>query len=126
MVKPRRLVNFVCLAVLLALSATALWSQPSPMSPEARLSSLERKLGDDRERAAGGCGLGILFGAFCALWAQNTGRSAWLWFFLGLFFSVIAVLVVLSKNSNDLARRRIQSVSDLAPDVNTRSGPPSG
>lgn len=43
----------------------------------------------------------VLFGAFCALWAQNTGRSAWTWFFLGLFFSVITVLVLLSKNSRD-------------------------
>lgn len=43
----------------------------------------------------------FLFGAFCALWAQNTGRSAWLWFFLGLFFSVITVIVLLSKNSGD-------------------------
>jgi hypothetical protein len=51
----------------------------------------------------------FLFGVFCALWAQNTGRSAWLWFFLGLFFSVITVIVLLSKNSNDLARRRLKS-----------------
>ena len=43
----------------------------------------------------------VLFGAFCALWAQNTGRSASAWFFLGLFFSVITVLVLLSKNSRD-------------------------
>ena len=43
----------------------------------------------------------FLFGAFCALWAQNTNRSAWLWFFLGIFFNVIAVLVLLFKNSND-------------------------
>lgn len=43
----------------------------------------------------------FLFGAFCALWAQNTGRSAWLWFFLGAFFNVVAVLFLLTKNSND-------------------------
>ena len=50
----------------------------------------------------------FLFGAFCAFWAQNTGRSAWLWFFLGLFFSVITVIVLLRKNSDDLARRRLK------------------
>ncbi len=50
----------------------------------------------------------VLFGAFCALWAQNTGRSAWAWFFLGLFFSVITVLVLLSKNSRD-HRLRMQT-----------------
>ncbi|HEY8901064.1 MAG TPA: hypothetical protein VIM61_11690 [Chthoniobacterales bacterium] len=43
----------------------------------------------------------FLFGAFCALWAQNTNRSAWLWFFLGVFLNFIAVLVLLFKNSND-------------------------
>jgi hypothetical protein len=43
----------------------------------------------------------FLFSAFCALWAQNTGRNAWLWFFMGLLFSVITVLVLLSKNSED-------------------------
>jgi hypothetical protein len=51
-------------------------------------------------------GVLFLFGAFCALWAQNTNRNAWLWFFLGLFFSVITVLVLLAKNSGDLERRR--------------------
>ncbi len=53
-----------------------------------------------RDASATG-GLCILFGAFCALWAQHTGRSAWLWFFLGLFFSVITVMVLLYKNSKD-------------------------
>lgn len=43
----------------------------------------------------------FLFGVFCALWAQNTGRNAWLWFFLGLFFSPITGIVLLSKNSTD-------------------------
>lgn len=40
----------------------------------------------------------VLFGSFCALWAQNTGRSPWLWFFMGLFLHVITVLVLLAKN----------------------------
>jgi hypothetical protein len=42
-----------------------------------------------------------LFGAFCALWAQNTNRNPWLWFFLGLFFNVITVIVLLIKNAGD-------------------------
>jgi hypothetical protein len=41
----------------------------------------------------------LLFGAFCALWAQNTGRNAWLWFFLGVMFHVVAVAVLLVKNA---------------------------
>lgn len=42
-----------------------------------------------------------LFAIFCAQWAQNTGRSAWTWFFLGLFFAPITGLFLLSKNSDD-------------------------
>lgn len=44
----------------------------------------------------------FLFGGVCALWAQSTGRSAWAWFFAGLFLSVLALIVVLSTNSNDI------------------------
>jgi hypothetical protein len=55
---------------------------------------------DVREVARSGTAL-FLFGIVCALWAQNTGRNPWLWFFLGLFFSVITGLVLLSKNSQD-------------------------
>lgn len=38
------------------------------------------------------------------LLAQDSdSRNAWLWFFLGLLFSVITVLVLLYKNSQDRA-----------------------
>lgn len=68
---------------------------------DSRLSRLERQVS-----SASTAGVAVfLFGAFCALWAQNTGRNAWLWFFLGLFFSVITVFVLLAKNSNDIDRR---------------------
>ena len=75
--------------------------QPSPdnqriVSLESRVSSLESRIHHADEGAAI-----WLFGAFCALWAQNTRRNPWLWFFLGLFFSVITVLVLLKKNSDD-------------------------
>ena len=40
----------------------------------------------------------FLFGIFCAYWAQTKGRSAWGWFFLGLFFAPITGLVLLSEN----------------------------
>jgi hypothetical protein len=48
----------------------------------------------------------FLFGAFCALWAQNTNRNPWLWFFLGLFFNIITVLFLLVKNSDDRRQAR--------------------
>lgn len=64
---------------------------------ESRVSTLEQRI-----RQAGDQGLVLmLFGAFCALWAQQTGRNSWLWFFLGAFFSVITVLVLLRKNADD-------------------------
>jgi hypothetical protein len=40
-----------------------------------------------------------LFAIFCAYWAQNTERNAWLWFFVGWFFAPITGLVLLKKNS---------------------------
>jgi hypothetical protein len=66
-------------------------------SIESRVSSLEHRISD---RAENGVVL-FLFGAICALWAQKTGRNAWLWFFMGAIFSVITILVLLYKNSND-------------------------
>jgi hypothetical protein len=48
----------------------------------------------------------FLFGIFCAYWAQVTGRSAWLWFFMGLLFGPITGIVLASKNSDDLKRSR--------------------
>ena len=86
-------------AVLLS-GRTLAQSEPQRVSQlEHRVSTLEQKVRNQ--------GLALfLFGAFCALWAQNSGRSSWLWFFLGLFFSVITVLVLLWKNSDDIDRRR--------------------
>jgi hypothetical protein len=53
----------------------------------------------------------FLFGVVCALWAQNTDRNPWLWFFLGMLFSIVTVLVLLAKNSED--RKRL--VRDVSP-----------
>jgi threonine/homoserine/homoserine lactone efflux protein len=47
------------------------------------------------------CVILFIFGAFCAIWAQDTGHNAWLWFFMGVFFNVITVLVLLSLNSSE-------------------------
>jgi hypothetical protein len=71
---------------------------------ERRVEALERRVEVPRtiiqEQGPSGAVL-FLFGAFCALWAQNTNRSSWLWFFLGLLFSVITVIFLLVKNSED-------------------------
>jgi hypothetical protein len=66
-------------------------------SLESRVSNLEHRIPYHADE-----GVALwLFGAFCALWAQNTGRNPWLWFFLGMFFNVITVLVLLQKNADD-------------------------
>jgi len=61
---------------------------------------LDKVENDIEDRASTGLVL-FLFGIFCALWAQNSGRNPWLWFFLGAIFNFITVLVLLSKNSHD-------------------------
>lgn len=78
----------------------------------ANLEERVERLENDMQNAlndigdVGGNGLVFfLFGVVCALWAQNTGRNPWLWFFLGVFLSVVAALILLNKNSRDLRER---------------------
>ncbi len=67
---------------------------------ETLRSDLEDLKSDLRDKGEKGFVL-FLFGGFCALWAQNTRRNPWLWFFLGALFNIITVIVLLNKNSND-------------------------
>lgn len=86
--------------VTIMLAGTALAQPPSQSQfdeLENRVTTIESTIDD---LASVGFVI-FLFGAFCALWAQNSGRNAWLWFFLGVFFNFITVLVLLSKNSSD-------------------------
>jgi len=100
--------RFVLLFLLGILAVVPAFAQAQPQRTdqlEQRVSTLERKV-----RQLGGEGvLLVLFGAFCALWAQNTGRNAWLWFFLGVIFSFVTVFVLLWKNSADIDRRRAEA-----------------
>ncbi len=84
---------FLVLCVLLVLFPLGVAAQESGGSPNTPIAT-----------SAGGGAIAFLFGAFCALWAQNTGRNPWLWFFLGLFFSVITAIVLLAKNARDRKR----------------------
>jgi hypothetical protein len=85
----------ICCAAVPVLAQDSLDSRVSRL--EYRVIELDRQVQD----AAGAGIVLVLFGAFCALWAQNTKRNAWLWFFVGLLFNVIAVFVVLFKNAYD-------------------------
>jgi Na+/melibiose symporter-like transporter len=94
---------------LIATLAAALAPVPASAQDktEERVKALENRvslLQSAVENKAGIGGIVFLYGIFCALWAQNTGRSAWLWFFMGLLFSVITVIVLLVKNSDDRKR----------------------
>lgn len=94
------------LAVLVVVMSLSLFGVAAAVAQEPeledRVARLESSVRDDA-----GTGLVLfLFGAFCALWGQNTGRSPWAWFFLGAFFNVVAVVVVLVKNGGERARVR--------------------
>ncbi len=92
------------LVVRMLLLMGAMPQRVAAQTETQRITNLEYRVSNMEHRTsstASGGAIAFLFAAFCALWAQNTGRSAWLWFFLGLFFSVITVLVLLYKNSNE-------------------------
>lgn len=107
-----RLLRLLCSFLLTSLPAVAQSSADAKVDAlNARTTGLESRLGNlERDvKKLDGTGLVLfLFGVVCALWAQNTGRSAWLWFFLGLFFSIITVIVLLVKNSNDRFRESLR------------------
>jgi UDP-N-acetylmuramyl pentapeptide phosphotransferase/UDP-N-acetylglucosamine-1-phosphate transferase len=84
---------------VLPLSAAAQTSDARLADIEERLSHVEHR-GVQTDQGAGGVAI-FLCGAFCALWAQQTRRSAWLWFFLGVIGSVITLIVLLVKNAGD-------------------------
>ena len=80
---------------------------------EERIGVLQQEVQQLRSKtssAATGGMLAFLFGAFCALWAQNTNRSWLLWFLAGALLSVVAVIVLLIKNSNDRERARRRKI----------------
>lgn len=97
----------LALGLLLAPPLPAASIQDEASAPaqslESRVTALEtrvRELAREVDQLPVGMIL-FLTGAFCALWAQNTGRSAWLWFFLGLFFNVFTLVAVLVKNGRE-------------------------
>ena len=94
----RGLIVYSALAVLMSVGAAR--AQPS----QSQFETLERRV-ISLESQVGGLASSVLvvflFGAFCALWAQDSGRQPLVWFFLGLSTNVFAVLILLTKNSAD-------------------------
>jgi hypothetical protein len=108
--------HFFLPALLLIAFVTPVGAQSVPGAPVTngsqsdltrRLDELSAQVGrlESRIDKSTGAAVAVLFGAFCALWAQNTKRNPWAWFFLGAFFNVIAVLVLLAKNADDVRAR---------------------
>ena len=95
---------FATLVVMLTPALVA--GEDQATEREKALEKRVLQLESANEHKAGIGGIVFLYAVFCALWAQNTGRNAWLWFFLGLLFSVITVIVLLVKNADDRKRQR--------------------
>jgi len=89
---------------------------------EERQSGLAQELGQDGRQldrrmdeleANSLAGVGIFVsGIFCALWAQFTRRSAWLWFFFGAFLSPVALIALLWKNALGLRSGELKYWTD--------------
>ena len=80
----------------------------APTSVARRLDELQSQVNSSKTVIPTGTSEGralFLYGAFCALLAQNTGGNPWLWFFVGFIFSFVTVLVLLAKNSDDRRAR---------------------
>jgi len=104
-----RLVS-ICILCFAGFWAVPISAQPASGDTTFRVADTPDRVCMHLGRATvdlGSAGL-FLFGAFCSLWAQNTGRNAWLWFFLGFLFSVITIFFLLTKNANDLQARKIR------------------
>jgi len=63
---------------------------------------LEQRMDNLEKNTATGIGL-FISGILCALWAQFTRRSAWLWFFFGALLAPIALIALVWKNAVGLA-----------------------
>ncbi len=104
---------FVFLSII-AMSCFA-YAQDDYASLESRIRNLENKVNnleskvtsqgfDMRNLRSSLDDAGIVlffFAVFCALWAQNTNRNPWLWFFLGLFLHLFTAIALLYKNAVD-------------------------
>lgn len=101
--------HFFCIATLVAiLLSLDIRIVYSAVNAQEHFDQITRRIDglETRIQRTGTAVILFLFAAFCALWAQNTNRNAVLWFILGWFFHVIAVVILLAKNSDDRRQDR--------------------
>lgn len=101
------------LTLLVFLFGAAAFSLAAESPETGQTAGSDRHLLDEIESEVAGA-YAALFAFLCALWAQNTGRNPWLWFFLGGIFTFIAGFVMLYKNSKDRKQRRQVEASSQA------------
>jgi len=70
-------------------------------SLEREINNLQSDLSNSENKYASTGLVLFLFGSFCAVWAQNTGRNSLGWFIGGAIFNFIAVLFLLKLNYDD-------------------------
>ena len=87
--------------------ASAAQTDPDLINLQRQVNALESRVDRVADRAAAAGTVVFVIACLCALWAQNTRRNAWLWFFLGLVFNFVTLIVLLWKNSDDLRSSRL-------------------
>jgi hypothetical protein len=80
---------------------------------EDEVSMLKIQIANQQQQAhshnTGYASLGIvlfLCGAFCALWAQDSGRRPWFWFVMGFILPLLTVIALLIRNAEDIRREQ--------------------
>ena len=101
MIRPAK-TSFWLLAAVVFATAAPLRAAAEPRTIDERVTRLEQRVG----RADALVSVSVVAAVLCAWWAQDTGRNPWLWFFAGLVFSVISLLVLLYKNAAEVRARR--------------------
>lgn len=63
----------------------------------------------------------VIFGFFCAYWAQETKRNAWFWFILGTLFPPITGVFLLMFNAEKhRSRPKVEHGEDLGSLISMR------
>jgi len=104
-----KLVNPDVMKPLLILLFIVGFFAPHPASAqltERRVEKIESRVSRLEREGRSWAGAAFVSAVLAALWAQNTRRNAWLWFFAALLLAPVTLLVLLYKNSVDLRSRR--------------------